>query len=624
MLGVRDLRLAFGAEPVLDGIGFQVRAGERVALVGRNGSGKSSLLRVLAGEVTPDDGEITFPPGLRVARLAQEVPHGLGGSTFDVVASGVPEVGALLAEYHTASLALDDGADLGRLERVQHALESAGAWHHERRVEMVISRLGLPAETPFRTLSGGLKRRVLLGRALVAEPDVLLLDEPTNHLDISAIEWLEELLLGPAHALVFVTHDRAFLRRLATRILELDRGRLTDWPGDYDRYCERKAAALDVEAGQNAQFDRKLAQEEAWIRQGIKARRTRNEGRVRALEQLREERRARRAVTGQAKLRAHTAERSGKIVIEAEDVSFGYGEQPVVQGFSSVLLRGDKVGILGPNGAGKTTLLELLLGRLTPQTGTVRHGTRLEIAYFDQHREQLDDHASVADNVADGSDKVTVDGQTRHVIGYLQDFLFTPEQTRGPVSALSGGERHRLMLARLFTRPFNVLAMDEPTNDLDVETLELLEALLVAFPGTLLLVSHDRAFLDNVVTSTWVMEGGGRVGEYAGGYQDWLSLRPTPVPEAPKPRPKAAPKTERPAVERKLGYREVEELAALPARIETLETEQAEIHQALADPETYRDGRAQEVPGLRDRLTALEAELETAYERWTALEARST
>jgi ATP-binding cassette subfamily F protein uup len=622
-IGVYNVTLGYGGDaPLLDGVGFQIQPGERIALVGRNGSGKSTLMKVLAGEVAPDAGEITQPPGTRIARLTQEVPHDISGEIFDVVATGLAELGVLLTEYHHAV----EAGDLDRLEEVQHRMEATGAWHQERRVETVMSRLQLPGEGRFETLSGGLKRRVLLARALVAEPDLLLLDEPTNHLDIPAIEWLEELLLNFAGTLLFVTHDRAFLTRLATRILELDRGHLVDYPGDYARYRERKEHELEVEAQQNARFDKKLAQEETWIRQGIKARRTRNEGRVRALERLRQERRARRAVTGQARLRVEDAERSGKRVIEVKGVSFQYGEgEPLIQDFSTAIVRGDKVGILGPNGSGKTTLLKILLGDLEPTSGTVHRGTNLEVAYFDQHREQLDEEKSVADNVAGGNDKVTVGGNTRHVISYLADFLFPPAQTRSPVKSLSGGERNRLLLARLFTRPFNLLVMDEPTNDLDVETLELLESLLVDFQSTLLLVSHDRAFLDHVVTSTLVMEGGGRVGEYAGGYEDWLMQRP--APEAPKAAEKSAKKqaiatvaqNRKAAKSRKLSYRERQELEALPARIETLETEQGEIHARLADPDLYRTDDGTEVVRLNERLAVLEADLAAAYERWEGL-----
>ncbi len=622
LIGVRDLSLTFGGDaPLLDGIGFQVEAGERVALVGRNGCGKSTLLKLLAGDLPADDGEVSLAPGSTVRRLAQEVPRHIEGEIFDVVSSGVAGHGALLIEYHRLSHAADGEIDLARLEKVQERIEAAGAWHHERRVETVMSRLRLPEETRFETLSGGLKRRVLLARALVAEPDLLLLDEPTNHFDIPAIEWLEELLLDFAGGLIFVTHDRAFLQQVANRIFELDRGQLSDWPGAWGRYLERRRHQLEVEADQSAKFDKRLAQEEVWIRQGIKARRTRNEGRVRALEKLREERRQRRQQGGQARLRVEDARRSGKIVLETDRLTFGYDGSPLVRDLTTTILRGDKVGILGPNGSGKTTLLKLLLGDLQPKEGRVHHGTRLQVAYFDQLREQLDDSKSVADNVADGNDKVVVGGQPRHVISYLQSFLFPPAQTRSPVSSLSGGERNRLLLARLFTRPFNLLVMDEPTNDLDVETLELLEALLVELDGTLLLVSHDRAFLDNVATTTLVMEGDGRVGEYAGGYSDWLEQRAQPESSSAKKKTArklpAAAKKERP---KKLSYRQKQELAALPARIDTLETERGELHAKLADPQLYRTGDGAAAGTARDRLAQVESELEVAFERWTELE----
>ena len=631
LIGAQDLGLAYGESVLLEGVGFQIEAGERIALVGRNGSGKSTLMKVLAGHLEPDAGEIVTSPGTRIARLGQEVPQDLDGEIFDVIASGLEESGALLAQYHRLSHSLGDEADLKRLEQVQQEIEAAGAWHQELRVETVISRLKLPDTGRFETLSGGMKRRVLLARALVSEPDVLLLDEPTNHLDIPAIEWLEELLLAPAEnqlagALLFVTHDRAFLKKLATRILELDRGRLTDWPGRYDLYLERKEHQLAVEAEQNARFDKKLAQEEAWIRQGIKARRTRNEGRVRALHKLREERRQRRQVTGQARLRVEEGQRSGKLVVEAKGISFDFGKDKIVEGFSTRILRGDKVGILGPNGSGKTTLLKLLLGQLEPISGTVRHGARFEVAYFDQHREQLDETLSVADNVAGGNNKVTAGGKTRHVISYLSDFLFSPAQARSPVATLSGGERNRLMLARLFTRPFNVLVMDEPTNDLDVETLELLEALLVDLDGTLLLVSHDRAFLDNVVSSTLAMEGNGRVGEYAGGYEDWLRQRPAPEEASGQGDKTAAkPKKSRPKPtgKRKLTYREGKDLEALPGRIESLEEEQKQLHEAFAAPDFFEARGPEGAVAAHERLAELEKELEAAYERWAELEALS-
>ncbi len=626
LLGARDLTLAYGADaPLLDSVGFHVEPGERIALVGRNGCGKSTLLTILAGERKPDAGEVILSPGTRVARLGQDVPRDLEGDVFQVVAAGVAALGDLLARYHHASQSLDDDRALARFERLQAELEAANGWDHERRVETVLSRLDLPADAPFETLSGGLKRRVLLGRALVAAPDLLLLDEPTNHFDIPAIEWLEETLLTETATVIFVTHDRAFLKRLATRIFDLDRGQLRDWPGDYQKFLDGRRHQREIESTHNARFDKKLAQEESWIRQGIKARRTRNEGRVRALERLREERKERRVATGQARLRVDKAGRSGKIVLEAEDLAFRYDTDGplIVDGLSTTILRGDKIGILGPNGVGKTTLIKLLLGECQPTSGTVRHGTRLEAAYFDQHRAHLDLEASVADNVASGNDMIEVGGTKRHVISYLQDFLFPPEQTRSPVATLSGGERNRLLLARLFTRPFNLLVMDEPTNDLDIETLELLESLLVGIDGTLLLVSHDRAFLDNVVTSTLAFEGPGVVAEYPGGYSDWLDQRPAvKKPSASKPKTKAAPATPPPRA-RKLNYREKQELEALPLSIEALESEQSELHATLADPSLYRDGGGEAVAKARRRLSAAEVELETAYARWTEFDSRT-
>jgi ATP-binding cassette subfamily F protein uup len=625
LLELRDVTLAFGGPPLLEGVRLRIDRGERVVLLGRNGSGKSSLLRLVLGEIAAEDGEVAREPGARVSLLTQQVPPETSGSVYRVVAAGLGDVGRMLAEHHRLSVRLAEAGDgearwMRQLEKVQHELEAAGGWQLPTRVEAVLSRLDLPADADFEALSGGLERRVLLARALVAEPDLLLLDEPTNHLDLAAIEGLEELLLSFRGAVLFVTHDRAFLRRLATRIVDLDRGRLSDWPGDYDAYLSGKEKQLEVEARHADAFDKKLAQEEVWIRQGIKARRTRNEGRVRALEKLRDERRARRSVEGEVRMSLGDAERSGKRVIEARGVSFAYdGGSPIVRDFSTRLLRGDKIGILGPNGSGKTTLLRLLLGELQPAAGEVHHGTRLEVAYFDQHREQLDLERSVADNVADGNDRVSVGGKARHVIGYLQDFLFPAARARSPVKSLSGGERHRLLLARLFTRPFNLLVMDEPTNDLDVETLELLEGLLVEFTGTLLLVSHDRDFLDHVVTSTLAFEGGGKVGEYVGGYSDYQRQRRAAVAAEPRPKPaRSAPprETQRP---RRLGYREKQELETLPATIESLEAEQGGLFDRLADPDFYRREGA-EVGAARTRLEELEGELARAYERWQELE----
>jgi ATP-binding cassette subfamily F protein uup len=514
---------------------------------------------------------------------------------------------------------------LARLTAVQHELEASGGWEIEQRTERVISRLRLDPDAVFAELSGGLQRRTLLARALVSEPDVLLLDEPTNHLDIDAIEWLEGFLPDFPGALLFVTHDRVFLRRLANRILELDRGRLTDWPGDYDNYLRRREERLHAEAVANARFDRRLSEEESWIRQGIKARRTRNEGRVRALKAMREERLRRREQTGQARIRLSEAERSGRLVVEADRVSYAWGGKPVIRDLSTLILRGDKVGVIGPNGVGKSTLLKLLLGELAPDTGHIRLGTNLQVAYFDQLRARLEQDKSVQDNVAGGSDKITVDGTSKHVLSYLKDFLFTPDRARQPVSALSGGERNRLLLARLFTQPANLLVMDEPTNDLDVETLELLEDLLTSFQGTLLLVSHDRALLNAVVTSTLVFEGDGRVREYVGGYDDWLYQRPAadPVPERARPRKdaetKPQPQPRRPMA--KLSYKDQRELEVLPARIESLETEQAQLHAHMSEPSFYQqEGEA--IAAAKERLAAVESELEQAYARWESLEER--
>ncbi len=623
LLSLQNITVSFGGPLLLEGVDLSVDRGEKVCLVGRNGTGKTTILRLITGDVKPDSGNIVHQQGIRITLLAQEVPRDVTGTVFEVVAGAFGEQGKLLGDYHHVStrLAHEHSEKLiSELEEIQHKLEAAGAWQREQRVETILSRLGLLADAAFSELSGGLKRRVLLAKAIAGEPDLLLLDEPTNHLDIDSIAWLEEFLSEFPGTLLFVTHDRMLLRKLATRIIDLDRGRLTSWPGDYGTYLERKQAALDSEAAENARFDKKLAAEEAWIRQGIKARRTRNEGRVRALKELRRIRSERRDTAGTVKMQVQEAERTGKLVVEAKEVGHQYGGRAVIRGLSTTIIRGDKVGIIGPNGAGKTTLLKILLGDLKPQMGTVKHGTKLEIAYLDQQRAQLDDEKTVQDNVANDSDYVTINGNRRHVIGYLEDFLFTPERARSPVKVLSGGERNRLLLARLFTKPSNVLVLDEPTNDLDIETLDLLEEFLMDYTGTVLLVSHDRAFLNNVVTSTLVFEGEGRVNEYVGGYDDWLRQRKSVVTSALK---KPAEKKERPRPvrekPRKLSFREQKELEALPAKIETLETELNRIHASLGDPNFYRE-KGDQVNVLKARLEELKAELDETYRRWEELE----
>ncbi|MEP6690178.1 MAG: ATP-binding cassette domain-containing protein [Gemmatimonadaceae bacterium] len=623
LLGLQDVTLAFGGPAVLAHATLAIEAGERVALLGRNGAGKSTVLNLLDGTLKPDDGEVIRQSGVTVARLEQEVPGDVDGTTFDIVADGLGETGRLLARYHHAShrvAAHGSAESLRELDRLHHALDAANAWQVNTRVETVLDHLGLDGDAEFVAASGGRKRQTLLARALVREPGVLLLDEPTNHLDIASIEWLEAFLVDRGTTLVFVTHDRAFLRRVATRIVELDRGRLADWGSDYDRYLERKDAALTAEAREWEEFDKKLAKEEVWIRTGIQARRTRNEGRVRALESLRSERGARRERVGAAKLQAQEAERSGKLVAEARAISFSRGERAIVRDFSTIITRGDRVGLIGPNGSGKTTLLRLLLGELVPDGGALRLGTGLEVAYFDQLREQLDPDRSVFGSIADGADFVSIAGAPRHVLGYLQDFLFSPDRARTPVRALSGGERNRLLLARLFTRSFNLLVLDEPTNDLDIETLDLLEELLLEYSGTLLVVSHDRAFLDNVVTSTLVFEGGGRVGEYAGGYSDWMRQRPAPRTVAPAAPAKRAPgaKAVRADKPRRLTFNETKELANLPDRIDTLERERDALYTSLGSPAMLRDGAA--VVAAKKRLDALDAEIAGASARWESLE----
>ncbi|NII55105.1 ATP-binding cassette domain-containing protein [Luteibacter sp. SG786] len=616
LIQLLNVDYSVGGPLLLEQVDLSLDTGERVCIVGRNGAGKSTLLKLIAGELHPDDGEIRLQGGTRIARLTQEVPQDTQGSVFDVVADGLGELGHLLARYHH----LLDAGDMDGLGDVQAQIEAQNAWDLDSRVQQVIERLELPAHTDFSELSGGMKRRVLLGQALVRDPNLLLLDEPTNHLDIEAIAWLEGFLKGFSGSIVFITHDRSFLRSLATRIVEIDRGTVTSWPGDYDNYLRRREERLHAEAQANAHFDRKLAQEEVWIRQGIKARRTRNEGRVRALKAMRRERAERREQSGNARITLATAQASGRKVIEAKHITQAYGGRTLLDDVSTTIMRGDRVGIMGPNGAGKSTLLKILLGELKPQQGEVTLGTGLEVAYFDQHRSVLDDRMNALDNVAEGREYIELNGQRKHIIGYLQDFLFSPERARAPITRLSGGERNRLLLAKLFAQPSNLLVMDEPTNDLDVETLELLEELLNEYTGTLLLVSHDRDFIDNVVTSTLVLEGDGLVGEYIGGYSDWLRQRPTtpaPKPAAAKAAPVTAPA---PAVpKRKLSFKEQRELDLLPAKLEQLEAEIAKRTEAMNDPKYYLQDAATITRG-NEELAKLQAELEAAFARWEELE----
>ena len=620
LIQLQRVDFSVGGPLLLEQVDLAIEPNERVCIVGRNGEGKSTLLRLLAGEIKPDDGEVRVQSGVRIARLAQEVPQDTSGSVFDVVAQGLGDLGALLAQYHH----LLDGHDLGELGAVQARIEAQHGWDLDRRVQQVLTRLELPESADFAALSGGMNRRVLLAQALVRAPDLLLLDEPTNHLDIEAIAWLEEFLRSANFAVVFVTHDRSFLRALATRIVEIDRGQVTSWPGDYANYLRRREERLHAQAQANALFDKKLAQEEVWIRQGIKARRTRNEGRVRALKALRRARAERREVSGTAKMTLATAQASGKKVIETKHVDYAWGDKPILRDFSATILRGDRVGIIGPNGSGKSTLLQLLLGRLQSQRGEIELGTGLEIAYFDQHRVALREDWNALDNVAEGREYIELDGQRKHVLGYLQDFLFAPERARAPITRLSGGERNRLLLAKLFAQPSNLLVMDEPTNDLDVETLELLEDLLGAYRGTLLLVSHDREFIDNVVTSTLVLEGGGRVGEYVGGYSDWQAQRrplaPIAAQVAQKPTQDSEPRrNDEPKAKRKLGYKHARELELLPTRIETLESEIAARTQAMHDPAFFKQAGAS-ITAASQALAALQAELDAAYALWQELD----
>ncbi len=620
LIGMREVCWGFGGTPLLENITFNIEKGERVGLLGRNGAGKSTLFKLLTGQMRPDSGEIWRQQGITVAALEQEVPPGFEGTLFDAVAGGLDVNGAALSAFRDMAREKETAPDAA--ETLSQSLDPTRGWEMLNRVESVLSRTGLAPDLPFAGLSAGMKRRALFARAIARDPDLLLLDEPTNHLDIAAIAWMEEYLLKSPLTLMFITHDRQFLKRTATRIMELDRGRIFSYACGYDRYLERRQAALDAEEKQQSEFDKKLSREEVWIRQGIKARRTRNEGRVRELQKMREARRMRREKTGNARLQIQDAQRSGKQVIEAENVYYAYDGKPVIRDFSTLILRGDRVGIIGENGAGKTTLLNILLKRLTPDAGRVIHGTNLEVAYFDQLRAELDESKTVSENIGEGNNFIVFNGEKRHVIGYLKDFLFSPERARTPVHILSGGEKHRLLLARLFTRPANVLVLDEPTNDLDIETLELLEELLFNFTGTLLLVSHDRAFLNNVVTSSIVFEEDGNIIEYAGGYDDWQIQRKQgmvdrqPASPPPPPAKKAKPRSGQPA---KLGYKALRELEALPGQIEKLESEHAVLYTAMADPEFYKKG-TEAIARERARLEQLEKAIAEAYARWESLE----
>ena len=621
LITLRDIQLSYGQQPLLDHVNLSIDVGERLCLIGRNGAGKSTLMKVIAEEIQADDGQIEKTQGLSVARLEQEVPDDQEHSVHFMVAEGLGEQGALLSEHAELVHHLGDGDDkiLARFEELSTEIEARGAWQLSQRVDTVLSKLNLDGDMSFAGLSGGMKRRVLLARALVQDPDILLLDEPTNHLDMESIQWLEEFLKNFGTTLVFISHDRAFIRSLATRIIELDRGKLTSWPGSYEKYLSGKQAALDAEERANAEFDKKLSQEEKWIRQGIKARRTRNEGRVRALKAMRDEFSQRRNRTGTASLTIQSSDNSGKIVVEADQISYAVGGKQIVRDFSVALMRGDRVGILGPNGCGKSTLIRLLLDRLAPDSGTVKQGTQLQVAYFDQLRDTLDEEKSVIDNVAEGSDVINLNGQNKHVIGYLQDFLFDPARVRQPVKSLSGGERNRLLLAKLFTKPFNLLVLDEPTNDLDAETLELLEEQLINYQGTLLLVSHDREFIDNVVTSTLVFEHG-ELNSYVGGYQDWLRQRPEPKREKAVKAAKPAAVAEKPAPARKkLSYKDQRELEQLPARIEQLEADLDAVQTRMSDPDFYK-GEPADISAAQARQSELEQQLEVAFSRWDELD----
>ncbi len=626
LVNLVNLDYSVGGPLLLENVDLAIERGERVCIVGRNGAGKSTLMKLIAGEIRPDDGEVRVQGGVRIAKLAQEVPREMDGTIFDVVAGALGHLGECLAEFHRLTHHLDEPGAYDAMAAVQARIDAEHGWDLDQRVTQVLARLELPEDKEFSALSGGMKRRVLLARALVLNPDILLLDEPTNHLDIEAIAWLEKMLLDFAGSVIFVTHDRRFLRALATRIVEIDRGQVTSWPGDYENYLRRREERLHAEAQASALFDKKLAQEEVWIRQGIKARRVRNEGRVRALEAMRRDRAQRRELGGNAKLQVGIAANSGRRVIDVDNIRFGFGEHLIVDGLTTTVQRGDRIGLIGANGSGKTTLLKLLLAELAPQSGEVRLGTNLEIAYFDQHRTHLREDLSALDNVSEGAEFIQINGARKHAIGYMQDFLFSPERARAPITALSGGERNRLLLAKLFAKPSNLLVMDEPTNDLDVETLELLEELLASYAGTLLLVSHDREFLDNVVTSTLALEGEGRVGEYIGGYSDWQRQSEAAATARKQHERSVASAVAAPAgattvsAKRKLNYKDARELEELPLKIEMLETKIAALGATMQEPSFYQQDSAR-IVAINNELAALQSDLDATYSRWQELDA---
>jgi len=590
LLNIENLTVAFGADPLLDSVNLQIHDGEKICLLGRNGEGKSTFMKVIQGEIEPDSGNILRNKGLKTSLLTQEVPDDMTGSIYEIIESGVPDIHDI--DHHEEKLA-------------------------RQLIDKIISLLEVDPFAEFETLSAGMKRRVLLGRALAGNPDILLLDEPTNHLDMDSVRWLEDFLAKYERTIFFVTHDRAFLQRIADRIIELDRGRLFDWKCDYKTFLERKEAWLESEEEKNRLFDKRLAEEEAWLRKGIKARRTRNEGRVRALKKMREERAARREMQGTVSMSLNSSERSGKVVIEAKNVTYGYDDKVLIDNFSKVIMRGDRIGIIGPNGLGKSTLIKLLLGELNPQDGTVETGTKLEVAYFDQLRNRIDDSLTVKENVTDGNEIIELNGRSKHVIGYLQDFLFPPDRVNVRAEVLSGGEKNRLMLAKMFTKPSNFIIMDEPTNDLDIETIELLEDLLSEYDGTILFISHDREFLNNIATSIFSFEGNGVIGEYAGGYDDWLLQ--IKIPEEPKPKEKKAPREKKPKEKTKLSFKEKRELEEIPEIIESKELRKEEIIALMSDPSFYQN-QGDEVAAVNSELEEIEKELVELFDRWDELE----